>query len=209
MPKTKQPSAFESFNEIATVRIELEDTDPLIWREFEAPTSMTLKAFHQSIQAVMDWLDYHLWEFSDKACRYGPPMADDWGDTPRRDAAKVRLRDICIPKKTTLTYVYDFGDDWRMRVIVSNIRQGDPNTEYPLYVAGEHAAPPEDCGGLPGFYELLDALGDPAHPDHEEMHDIYDLYDPAGVNEAQIRINLSRINRRRNAARKRLAPKAT
>ena len=50
----------ESFNEIATVRIELRDTDPLIWREVEVPTSITLKVLHDVIQAVMGWFDYHL-----------------------------------------------------------------------------------------------------------------------------------------------------
>ena len=69
-PKT---AAAESVNEIATVRIELRDTDPLIWREVEVPTSITLKVLHDVIQAVMGWFDHHLWEFTigkqNTACR--------------------------------------------------------------------------------------------------------------------------------------------
>jgi hypothetical protein len=30
----------------------------------ETPTSITLKVVHDVIQAVMGWLDYHLWEFT-------------------------------------------------------------------------------------------------------------------------------------------------
>ncbi len=204
MPKTKPARSFESFNEIATVRIELEDTDTLVWREIEAPTSMTLKALHETIQQLMAWFDYHLWEFSDENYRYIPPMVDDWGDKPRHNAETVRLRDICESKQTVLTYVYDFGDDWRMRIIVTDIRQGDPDTGYPRYIGGEWAAPPEDCGGIPGFYDLLDAWDDPKHPNHGEARDYLEDYDPRVIDELPIKYGLSRIANRRNAARKRL-----
>jgi hypothetical protein len=55
-------SAIDSFTEIATLRIELKDSDPLIWRELEVPTSITLKVLHEIVQTAMGWLDYHLWE---------------------------------------------------------------------------------------------------------------------------------------------------
>ena len=57
-------AAADSFNEIATVRIELKDSDPLIWRQVEVPTSITLKTLHAIIQATIGWHDYHLWEFA-------------------------------------------------------------------------------------------------------------------------------------------------
>jgi hypothetical protein len=34
---------------IVTVRIELRDSDPLIWRAVETPTSVTLRVFHEII----------------------------------------------------------------------------------------------------------------------------------------------------------------
>jgi hypothetical protein len=37
-------AAFDSFNEIAAVRIELRDTDSVIWRQVEVPTSITAPA---------------------------------------------------------------------------------------------------------------------------------------------------------------------
>ena len=45
--------------QIATLRIELVDTDPLIWRQVEVPTSITLRALHDVIQAAMGWFDQH------------------------------------------------------------------------------------------------------------------------------------------------------
>jgi hypothetical protein len=49
---------------IATLRIDLIDSDPPIWREVEVPTATTLKQLHAIVQAAMAWEDYHLWEFT-------------------------------------------------------------------------------------------------------------------------------------------------
>src|SRR5204863_5180 len=63
--------AIDSFTEIATVRIELKDSDPPIWRVVEVPTSITLKVLHDIVQAAMGWLDYHLWELVIDGQTYG------------------------------------------------------------------------------------------------------------------------------------------
>jgi len=47
-----------------------------------------------------------------------------------------------------------------------------PGTAYPVCTGGERACPPEDCGGIGGFYDLLDALGDPTHDQHEELQEL-------------------------------------
>jgi hypothetical protein len=56
MNPPKKNTGSNSFNEIATLRIELQDTDPVIWRQVEVPTSVTLKVLHDIIQAVMGWI---------------------------------------------------------------------------------------------------------------------------------------------------------
>ena len=151
----------DTFAEIATVRIELRGTNPPIWRQVEVPTSITLKVLHDVVQVAMSWFDCHLWEFTIAGQRYGLPMGQDWGMEPSRDPAKVRLRDVLRPRRTIIDYLYDFGDGWEHRLTVTNVRQGEPGIGYPRYVAGERNAPPEDCGGIPGFYEQLGILADP------------------------------------------------
>lgn len=161
MSPARISSASESLNEIATLRIELKDTNPLIWRQVEVPTSITLKVLHDIIQIVIGWFDYHLWEFSIAEQRYGLPMDEDWGTEPRKQAAKVRLRDVLKAKRTIIDYVYDFGDYWEHRITVTDVRAGNSEIAYPRYIGGERAGPPEDCGGIPGFYDLLAARNAP------------------------------------------------
>ena len=207
MSPTRHNAASDSFNEIATVRIELRHADPLIWREVEVPTSITLKILNEIIQAVMGWSDSHLWEFTIGNQRYGLPMDGDWGTEPRIAAAKVRLREVLKPRRTIIDYIYDFGDGWEHRLTISKIRAAPPGTSYPRYVAGERNGPPEDCGGIPGFYELLEAIADPAHPSHAHLKQWAGDYDPAAFDVLPIKYALRRIANRRNAARARLAKK--
>jgi hypothetical protein len=193
--------------QIATVRIELADTEPLIWREVEVATSISLKTLHAVIQAVFRWQSYHLWEFSLDKRRYGPPSDEDWGDEPLVDASKVRLADLLGPRRTKIDYLYDFGDSWEHRLIVSNVRAADPDSSYPRYVRGERNGPPEDCGGLPGFYDKLEAAADPRHLDHAEIKEWLGDYEPDTIDEASIQRALGRITNQRRGGKSRTSEK--
>jgi hypothetical protein len=41
--------------------------------------------------------------------------------------------------------------------------------KYPLCIDGERACPPEDCGGISGYYNVLRTLNDPEDEDHDDM----------------------------------------
>ena len=47
---------------IARLRVELDEIEPVIWREFKLPLSTSLKGLHNVIQAVMPRQGYHLYE---------------------------------------------------------------------------------------------------------------------------------------------------
>jgi hypothetical protein len=194
MSPAKPPSA-DRTSEIATLRIELKHTRPPIWRKVEVPTAITLKELHDVVQAAMGWFDCHLWEFRIGGRAYGLPMDDDWGAAPRKPAAKVRLRDVLTAGKTIIDYTYDFGDNWEHRITISDVRPGDPAVSYPRYIAGKLNTPPEDCGGLPGFYGLLDARVDPQHPEHAYAEEVLEDYDPDSIDEADIHNALGRLAR--------------
>lgn len=207
MSPAKSSTAFDSFNQIAAVRIELRDSDPLIWRQVEVPTSITLKVLHDIIQAAMGWLGYHLWEFTIAKRRYGLPSDEDWGTEPLNDARKVRLREVLRPRRTTIGYLYDFGDGWEHRLTVTDTRAGDPALSYPRYIAGERSAPPEDCGGIPGFYEMLDARADPHHESHADVKEWLEDYDPDSFDALPIKFALGRCRRAGRAKAARAPPR--
>src|SRR5690606_9626619 len=79
MNRNRRPS-LPGACEIVTLRMELLHVEPLIWRQLEVPTMMTLGALHEIIQAAMCWSDSHLWEFAVDGRRYGMPDGDDLGD---------------------------------------------------------------------------------------------------------------------------------
>lgn len=197
-------NAIDSFNQIATLRIELRGSDPLIWRVVEVPTSITLQVLHDIVQVSMGWCDYHLWEMVIDENTYGLPMAKGFGSAPRKVANRVRLRDVLTGNTTKIDYTYDFGDSWEHSLVVSDVRPGEPGIGYPRFVTGERDCPPEDCGGIPGFYELLEARGDPKHPDHVDAAEWLDGYDPEELDVFPIEVALGRIAARRNAAAKRI-----
>jgi hypothetical protein len=201
-------TGLDSFTQIATVRIALKDSDPPIWRMVEVPTSVTLKVLHDIIQVTMGWFDYHLWEMVVEGQTYGLPMDEDWGTAQRRPASRTRLRNVLRPDNTTIDYVYDFGDNWKHIVSVSDVRAADVGNSYPRFIAGERECPPEDCGGISDFYEMLQARDDPDHPEHVQVREWLDGFGPEDLDVSLIDVALKRIAARRNAAAKRIMKSA-
>jgi Plasmid pRiA4b ORF-3-like protein len=68
-----------------------------------------------------------------------------------------------------LVYEYDFGDSWEHAIVLEEIVPRASTARYPMVLAGRGACPPEDVGGLPGYYHFLEAIKNPKDPDHEDM----------------------------------------
>ena len=54
-------------------------------------------------------------------------------------------------------------------MVVEKVLAPDAAFKHPVCLGGANACPPEDCGGLWGYYNLLEALSDPKHSDHADM----------------------------------------
>jgi Plasmid pRiA4b ORF-3-like protein len=143
-------------DQIAIVRIELEGIEPLIWRRVGVRTSMSLETLHGVIQAAMGWLNSHLWEIEAEEQKYGPrvPGEPDWNKR-MQNAGAVTLSSLLARGVTELGYLYDMGDGWQHRVIIEKQRPSEAGVVYPQFLGGERRCPPEDCGGVPGYYEFL------------------------------------------------------
>jgi hypothetical protein len=181
---------------IAVLRIELQDIEPLIWRRVAVPTWMRLKTLHGVIQAVMGWLDCHLWQFEANRRKYSLriPGEHDWNQRIT-DAAKTKLSSLIADGVTSMTYVYDMGDDWRHRIIIEKVTPAAPGTRYPQFLGGERRCPPEDCGGVPGYYEFLGNIA--SKRKRKAALDWYGgPYDPDDIDEQRIVAELKDLVKR-------------
>ena len=88
-----------------------------------------------------------------------------------RSDTKVTLEQVATGPGTKLTYTYDFGDNWEHVITVEDSTPGAEGATSPRCVGGRRKAPPEDCGGIWAYLELLEILDDPAHAEHGERLD--------------------------------------
>jgi Plasmid pRiA4b ORF-3-like protein len=194
-PKARGGQTYEvtANDEIAVLRVELEGIEPLIWRRVAVRTSMNLKALHGVIQATMGWLDSHLWMLEADEQRYGMLIPDDpdWNERVK-DAVKTKLSVLLNGGVREMRYLYDMGDSWQHRVIVEKLKAGEPGVLYPQFLGGERRCPPEDCGGIPGYYEFLENI---AGKKRKAALDWYGgPYDPDDIDERKVVTALSQIS---------------
>lgn len=85
------------------------------------------------------------------------------------DERKVKLCELAPEVKSKFIYEYDFGDSWEHLIEVVKIGQPIEGVKYPVCLAGKLACPPEDCGALDGYYNILEAIRNPKREDYEDM----------------------------------------
>jgi hypothetical protein len=165
---------------IAVLRIELEQIEPLIWRRVAVRTSVNLEMLHRVVQATMGWHDAHLWQFTADDRRYSMLIPDDtyWNERII-DARTTKLSTLLANGSKEIGYVYDFGDNWEHRIVVEKVKSPEGKTLYPQFLGGERRCPPEDCGGIPGYYDFLDKIEDKQSKKRKAAFDWYGgPYDP-------------------------------
>jgi hypothetical protein len=191
--KKASPSG-KAVSEAFELKITLSDLRPPIWRRVVVPASLRLDQLHQVIQAVMGWEDYHMHVFETSHGRYGRPDRE----LGHRDSRKVTLSQVLRKPGDRIRYTYDFGDNWEHDIVLEKTA---PTVARPTCVTGRRACPPEDCGGVWGYAELLEAIADPAHEQHQELTewlaDVHGMpdFDPAAFDVAAADQRLSAMFR--------------
>ena len=181
----------QRLDNILQLRVSLEDIEPRIWRRIQVPDSFTLKQMHRVIQLAMGWQDSHLHDFTVSGKRYGERDPED--EEIVIDERTVRLRDLPLSIGGCLGYTYDFGDNWRHQVIIEKVLAPDPELTYPVCIAGERSAPPEDVGGAGGYADLLEAIANPEHEDHDaNLEWVGGRFDPEAFSVTEVNDRLRR-----------------
>ena len=127
--------------------------------------------------------------------RYFGPTTDPLGepiDMEYEDEYTVRLFDVCPKVKSTLTYEYDFGDGWTHIIEVQKIFEAKTDSDCPKCLAGKKNCPPEDSGGIWGYYNMLEILADPEHKEYEETLEwVGEEFDPDTLDLDEINAELA------------------
>lgn len=152
---------------IFQLKVTLEHTG--VWRRLLVDEGMTFWQLHQLLQIAFEWDDEHLHEFyfrkapfhiaedlndeddvieisSNEPAIIGNKTVNQWNMYLSFDETEELLSDWFIDLKDSCLYTYDFGDDWKHRIVLEKILAPDHELDYPHCLAGENEAPEEDSG---------------------------------------------------------------
>jgi hypothetical protein len=165
---------------ILQLRVDLRGSKPPIWRRLQVAGDIALCELHTVLQAAFGWDSAHLYAFDTAYGRFGIPNPA----TGLQSDTKVTLEQVAADRGAKLTYTYDFGDDWEHLIAVEGAVAREDAVIYPRCVGGRRKAPPEDCGGIWGYQELLTILDNPAHEEHQDRLDWLGIDSPGQHNPA-------------------------
>ena len=159
---------------IYQLKIILDYSKPPIWRRVLIPADFNLVQLHQVIQISMGWENCHLHEFTIKGKRYAQKFDKEFEMYLQEvlDASKFKIKDL-VKEKNIFSYCYDFGDNWDHKIIVEKAIE-DSEFTVPFCIKTVGACPPEDCGGIQGFYYNLEVLANKKHPEYQELKEWMD-----------------------------------
>jgi Plasmid pRiA4b ORF-3-like protein len=181
---------------IARLKVTLNSASPQVVRRVEVPYDIRLDRLHDVVQAAFGWTNSHMWELRASDIRWGIPDPD-WTGGPL-NATKATLSSVVEDTGAmTLSYTYDFGDNWEHTIKIERIEPIQSNMIYPNLIEASGACPPEDIGGPPGYEEYLAAIADPHHERHAELTEYYPVdFDPNLVDQTHISARLATLAKR-------------
>lgn len=147
------------FEQVYQFKVALKYIRPPIWRRIQVPATSTFWDLHVAIQDAMGWEDYHLHEFTMPDPKTGEEACIGLLDPNWRPEVlsnrRQKVADWFSLENQRAGYIYDFGDGWQHTVELEKILPREPGLKYPRCIGGRRACPPEDCGGIGGYAEIV------------------------------------------------------
>ena len=159
-------SKVKPLRKMLQIKIVLQGSKPLIWRRIVVPNDTSLDKLHEVIQITMGWTDTHLHQFICNHDFYGIP--DDEFMTETKNETGVNLSKFLKREKDKILYEYDFGDDWLHEVILEKVTPFEGTMKIHC-TKGVGTCPPEDCGGIHGYYHMLEVLRNENNPEYDDI----------------------------------------
>ena len=141
----------------------------------------------------MGWWDCHLHAFRPVGSGFEPSEeigipSDEVLGVEVIAGWDVKIADHFSREGDRLSYEYDFGHSWEHDVKLLGVEPRLKGKKYPQCTGGARACPPEDCGGVPGYYNLVEVLLNPSHEDHEDLIEwVPDGWSPERFDPSQVR----------------------
>jgi hypothetical protein len=114
----------------------------------------TLVELHRILQTAFEWGDDHLYSFWLSGRFWGRDGSEysspDWLEQGQL-SARTRLERLGLVAGQKVAYIFDFGDEWRVRLTLTKVEPADERT-YPRIVASRGDAPPQ----YPDYEDELD-----------------------------------------------------
>ena len=181
---------------IYQLKVVLLGGEPPIWRRLQVPGNASLGWLHAVLQISMGWTNSHLHHFLTRDARYSDPRHYEdigLGDEPDRDEARATLLQVAPEEGAQFRYEYDFGDSWEHEITVEKVLPAAAGT-VAVCLDGARACPPEDCGGIWGYANLVKILKNPKHPEHKSMKEwIGGVFDPNAFDKVKINFWLCKL----------------
>jgi len=142
-----------------SLRLTVGSIQPRIWRRLLVRETTWLSRLHEAIQVAFGWYDYQTHVFSVGEKRLGNPALRE--GVAIEDDRDLTLTEVHFAEQERLAYDYLFEDGWHVDIRVEKIVRVGKGGVYPMCAAGERAGPPEDCGGLEGYKDMICCLKHP------------------------------------------------
>lgn len=163
--RARTPRAALSTRTVYQLRITLLGVRPPIWRRVLVPPGESAEYLHDVIQRAMGWYDSHLHQFllgeRPNYISVEPPDPENERDHPTMDSRRIPIRALLQRGGGRVLYNYDFGDGWMHEVRLEKEVPLEKDAFLPQCLEGRRACPPEDCGGIYGYADIVRMLKDP------------------------------------------------
>ncbi len=149
------------------LKISLKHVTPPIWRRFVVKGSIKFYDLHAVIQEIMGWMNSHLHQFIINDEYYAPTFEDI--EQIGINYKRIKLNDFIFKEGQKFIYEYDFGDGWEHILVLEKITDDNAYPNTPVCLSGKRNCPPEDCGGVGGYENLLKTIKNPKDPEYANM----------------------------------------
>lgn len=160
--------------DVLELNVVLEYCEPKVERTIRVPAGSFFVELHDVLQTAMGWENAHLHNFKVGKAHVFMDPEDYFGEGDMFLDHETRLIDLLPGTNGKFSYTYDFGDSWVHLIAVKKVLQAaEVDTPVPYCTKGVGACPPEDCGGVWGYLDLLETQRSGSKERKEEMLEWY------------------------------------